>query len=610
VPQFTKPHLSVQSADLLPRSLSRQDPASQSQEMLRTSRLLLIVLIVILSIWLLLRLPNSSSHSLHLRLISTVFRGQTVPHHDLSGSSVEIDTLLARNHHVELLSRCSVQPNKHLQHIRLQNSHLNISFTPPNRPPNADLRLFNPTILPLPSWSTEGKYLIVSRVVTEGLHQRSLFCFADLCIPANSTSGHYEGTRRCTDEDQTVLGSLGGLRCTTEPLTLNIPPTPALQCEGSWSSLPNIPGFHDPRIFWSGQGEPLIILNSASQYDCIGLWIMGLRAASPELEKLVNKHGKHEGPTPSYPHITELTRNPRYSRAAVEKNWMLWFPGNDGEAYIQYNLGSQSTSTPFNVSGKATNSSYAPGCGRSFAKLIGRGFTTENLTSVHELSCFEEIHNYDGQGRRGHWHQGSNSLRLILCSRSQVKAGDCGSPDSWNYDGREVHFAIMHRKFANNLDLPMRYERHVGVWEGRRPFKMIGVSRYPILLHNERAHPWSEAENWPTGKVGNENWTSKSEKRSEWIDHPRDKSSAYFTYTPSLAWAWRSTADHAMALDRRQEDSMMDEDVHQLSQLGTGFLGDEVLVGIGLDDVDQAFAKIKVDALVTCLRLCPGLDQM
>ncbi len=534
------------------------------------------------------------------------------------------------NPHVRLLVDCSATFIAPIQHVRLPHRHLNISFAPPGQKAIPYLRLFNPTFLPLPSWSQSGTYLMVSRVVTEGLHQESLICLADLCLPTNSTSRYPPGTRPCTAEDHRLLGPLGGLRCTTEPAKLNIPPTPALKCREPWSAFPDIPGFHDPRIFWSGKGEPLIIANSASQYACVGLWITDLRTLYPELEKLVNRHGKHSGSTMSYHHLTEITRNPRNSRAWVEKNWMFWFPGNDGEAYVQYDLGRASTRllTPTRRSSNqtgisddtSTNSTVISGStlthmissdtllrrtatGRTFAKLIGNGFTTPNLTSHQEPGCLDEFHHFDTLGKMGHWHQGSNALRLILCTRAQVRAGDCGAAAEWNADGREVHFAIMHRKFANQWKLPMRYERFVAVWEGRKPFKMLGMSQFPILMENEWAQPWSEEQNWPGRSSRKGNWTAGLGSTRGSLGA---RSNAYFSYTPSLAWAWRPRTDHSVAPEGGHVGKE-DASVHHLSQLGTGYLGDDVLVGIGLDDVEQVFTRVKVDELVGCLRLCPSV---
>jgi hypothetical protein len=520
--------------------------------------------------------------------------------------------LWSSNLHLKPLLQCPFPINKRILHTRLPYKYLNMSFSPPNQLQTPNLRLFNPTILPLPSWSGSAKYLVVSRVVTEGLHQESLVCLADFCIPPNTTiTVVRQGARICTSDDLHVLGKSGGLRCVTAPIKLNIPPTPALYCEGAWSSFPDIPGFHDPRVFWSGKGEPLIILNSASQYGCLGLWATDLRSIYPDLSKLMEKHGKYGQPAVSYPHLTEITRNPRESRSLVEKNWMMWFPGDDGESYIQYDLGpipapiTAQSRRHLNQTMLNGTSAVTKTPGRTFAKLIGNGFTTENLTSSAELPCFEASHQYDSLGKVGHWHQGSNSLKIILCTRQQARSGQCGDRQKWTDDGREVHFAIVHRKFSNEMDLPMRYERYVAVWEGRTPFKMLGISQLPILMQNEWARPWNEDENWPNTVS---NWTEAHNENRKRANVAEAKSNAYFTYTPSLSWAWKSRADHYFG---DETDLIQDEkEIQELSQLGTGFLGDDVLVGIGLDDVKQAFVKVKVDDLVSCLRLCPGAQSL
>jgi hypothetical protein len=138
---------------------------------------------------------------------------------------------------------------------------------------------------------------------------------------------------------------------------------------------------------------------------------------------------------------------------------------------------------------------------------------------------------------------------------------------------------------------------------------MLGVSKLPFLMKNEWARPWSEDENWPGGSHQTGNWTARPRKRSESTEEHEMRTSAYFTYTPSLAWAWRSRTEYASVPEKDHGQGMDEEDVHHLSQLGTGYLGDDVLVGIGLDDVGQAVARVKVDELVNCLRLCPGVES-
>ncbi|EXJ62631.1 hypothetical protein A1O7_03069 [Cladophialophora yegresii CBS 114405] len=630
---------------------------------------------------------------------------------------------------IKQFTQCPIPANEHTSHIRLPEMLYNISLTPTPRSSGPDkraeedqngllgtpsttaaTRFFNPAIIPLPYWASPARYILVSRVVTSGFHQESQICLADICLPQRATysastsqaQSHLPpDTRPCTPADHFHLGSGGGLRCVTEPLKINIPPTPAEKCENAWLAFPDIPGFHDPRVFWSGKGEPLILVNSASRYGCVGLWIVDLRVVYPMLETVLSREDSTLGvlrrdgggkggqmaetgaslgvkPSMSYPHLTEITRNPRESRASVEKNWVLWFP-NGEEAYVQYDLlgapllsqdeaglepgqdleglarlgleGNQwqdyrESNVTNIITGFAMNSTKKPRTkrkrtwmekgrrgGRTFSKLIGNGFTTPNLTHPHEQPCFsaQEGDFKDSFGSIGHWHQGSNSLRLILCTRAQARTDPACRDDDYTDDdntggqtigavagGRSIHFAIIHRKFSNELDLPLRYERYVVLWEGREPFQILGVSRFPVLMRDEGAKPWTKEENWPvsgdeevkrkwntTMKMSYKEGGSRlmrrgGHEREIGQDDGFDRSSAYFTYTPSLAWTWRP---HSAAAN--QEDDI--DDVDYMSQLGTGYLGDEVLVGIGLDDVNQAFARVKVDSLLNCLRLCPGV---
>ncbi|KIW20490.1 hypothetical protein PV08_01065 [Exophiala spinifera] len=574
------------------------------------------------------------------------------------------------------------------RHIRFPNGLYNITFTPPDTLHDHGMRFFNPAILPLPYWSSDSpdahgaKYVLISRLVTTGLHQESHVCLADICVPSSPSTteaanhhppsspadDHYtsalhqtvpirprgpsqgslspDDTRPCTDSDTTLLGPRGGLRCVMAPVKINIPPTPAEQCEGAWSAFPDLPGFHDPRAFWSGKGEPLILVNSASRYGCAGLWMVDLRTIFPDLEKVLNRGGKRMmGQAMSYPHLTEITRNPRHSRSSVEKNWVLWFPERD-DAYVQYELlgkpqnGRKNDISTFadadkesgiNINSTKLNSNTnakinerlkngtldarnfdsartQQGRGRSFAKLIGSGLTSTNLTHTDEMPCFGPEDVVDSLGNHGHWHQGSNSLRLILCTRVQVRRGECAE-DVAVEEGRSVHIAIVHRKFTNDMKLPMRYERYVVVWESRAPFQLLAVSRWPLLMSNERAHPWTAEQNWPDENIGwnasgPSMWAHKRTQARKSSDGPVTEalqSSAYFMYTPSLAWAWRPRSTSIVA---GPED---DVDVETMSELGTGYLGDDLIVGIGLDDVDQAFARIKVDDLLHCMRICPGV---
>jgi hypothetical protein len=531
------------------------------------------------------------------------------------------------NPYFEPLLHCHRKPNPHTDHIRLPNIVQTVSQrTSPDEAINE--QKFNPTIIALPPWS-DHQYLLVSRVVTEGFHQESLVCEADTCYSGNVGEGRRPGEKNCTLEEFEILGAAGGLRCATPAKTISIPPTPAERCEGSWASFPDIPGFHDPRIFWSGKGEPLIMVNSASRYGCVGLWITDLRTLHEPLKDLLLSqpgHPYHPGPLMSYPTLTELTRNPASTRASVEKNWFLFFPTSK-EAFLHYDL-----SIPRPLEENKT------GDGRTFAKLIGNGYTTPNLTDPSEPVCLHD--EPDRRGKYGHWHQTSNSLKLILCHHAQAERREC----SEDQEGRAVHFAVMHRKFSNEWNLPLRYERFFVVWDARSPFRMLGVSRHPVLMANETASGWSAQENWaddaetpgldetPVAEAllnltsGNQivkehdadddssPESNLTKSHSNTTTPPEKPNWAYFTYTPSIAWSFRPSPslrlrEHENHQPEKYPLSAVDADVDEehtrtLEALNVGFLDDEVILGIGLDDQGQGFARVRAEELVGCLRAC------
>ncbi|KAK5942038.1 hypothetical protein PMZ80_005991 [Knufia obscura] len=665
----------------------------------------------------------------------------------------------------DLLSKCTHNPNPHTNHIRLPTARiLNISMVPSAEGEDTtsfkNKAYFNPALIPLPS-SSPHPYLLISRLVTTGSHQESHVCFADVCSPP--TPHPASDTRICTDDDLEVLGSSGGMRCVTKPERVNIPPTPARRCSGAWSTFPDIPGFHDPRVFWSGRGEVLVEVNSGSAYGCVGLWVVDLRGIWTGLEGVLDKRGRDKrdeerqvedgmeerkgkgeetdlvgvgvGPRMGYSRLTESTRNPRGSRNEVEKNWVLFFP-REGEAWVQYDVmgrvvrgeeggdevvlarasstsevlgGALPTSaavgdetvavedlmrviglqkraggeegpavdteatqdknlegvneqsvvpahgspalksaaferlslpavdaTPIKLSPTTTTAaasysnttstmttsesiasaspadqplSASTKGGRTIAQLLSHGFTTPNLTSPHEPSCFnltDHSHEHDILNNTGHWHQGSNSLRLILCTREQFRARSCLSSSSaasaalkdhknTKHDAYEkllineglvVHISIIHHKFSNPWKLPMR---------------TLGVSAWPVLFGDERARPWSWEEDlgFDLGKIEpakrdvSANGTVPRDESDDAKEEVEEKGhrSSYFTYTPSIAWAWRGKSeDESIHRQRGHED------------LGTGYLGDEIVVGIGMDDVAQGYVKVKVDDVLGCMR--------
>ena len=246
----------------------------------------------------------------------------------------------------------------------------------------------------------------------------------------------------------------------------------------------------------------------------------------------------------SYAALTELTRNPASDRFPIEKNWMFFFPGN--EAYLHYEI--------------------SPRGGRAFAKVLGGGLTTVNLTDPAEKPCLFDVDDaeLDEARKGGSWHQATNSLGLVLCQRNDK--GCKATADN------TVFFAVVHRKHPNALRLPLRYERYFVVWSAVAPFSMIGVSQHPILMANETASGWTAEQNWDDDEA------ARREGRGEW---------AYFTYTVSIAYAWGRAFDEA-------------------GMKNMGYLDDEVLLGIGIDDVSQGYATVPAAELLQCLQACPG----
>lgn len=349
-----------------------------------------------------------------------------------------------------------------------------------------------------------------------------------------------------------------------------------------------------------------------SRYACFGLWIIDLRSLYPPLQTLLGSSPDRPslGPLKSYPTLTELTRNPPSTRAAIEKNWLLFFPSS-GEAYIQYELPSHITKS----SASTSDNKSTPTRGRTFAKLLGNGLTTTNLTDPLEQPCLNELTAlYDndaaGKPRRGTWHQATNSLRLVLCERADPNC----QPTSSN----TVFFALIHRKFPNELKLPLRYERFFLVWAATPPFGMLGISKHPILLYNETASGWTAGQNWADDDVEAKavSFTDnpglvpgKRAVRNETIPTlAADDSStekplwAYFTYTVSIAYGWGRPPKAKRHGHIGNGDEA--EDMH------VGYLDDEVVLGIGVDDAGQAFARVRAGDLVSCMQACPGRTEV
>jgi hypothetical protein len=299
--------------------------------------------------------------------------------------------------------------------------------------------------------------------------------------------------------------------------------------------------------------------------------MIDLRTLHPPLTSLLASSPRHPslGPLVSYPHLTELTRNPPSTRSNIEKNWFIFSTTAKAAAFLSYDFGPTK---------------------RTFAKLLGHGYTTPNLTDPYEQPCIppaEEPAPGQNENVTGQYHQATNALKLILCHRS--------SPSCKETPTNSAFFAVIHKKYSNEFKLPMRYERYFILWSGQPPFTTLAISSHPIQLYNETASPFSPLQNW-AGDAENDALLAEAQKtashtlNTEELNKASKQSYSVFSYTVSIAWAARGG------------------DWEELGDKHQGYLDDEVILGVGLDDQRQVFARVKAGDLLGCMSACPGRD--
>ena len=161
---------------------------------------------------------------------------------------------------------CPIRPNPITNHIRHPNLLYNVSVVYKNESDNERKGYLNPAIISLPYWS-KNQYILVARVATDGSHQQNLLCEGNICYTDEKDAR--PGEKPCSEDDLELHHGKLGFRCAMAPMTLNVPPTPAENCGKGTGILMDIPGFHDPRIFWSPKGEPLMMVNSQYVIFCV-----------------------------------------------------------------------------------------------------------------------------------------------------------------------------------------------------------------------------------------------------------------------------------------------------------------------------------------------------
>lgn len=115
-------------------------------------------------------------------------------------------------------------------------------------------------------------------------------------------------------------------------------------------------------------------------------------------------------------------------------------------------------------------------------------------------------------------------------------------------------------------------------------------------MANETASGWKASENWSDDDANAEivervkhRAGTGGKGRNSTVGEPfgGKDSWAYFTYTVSISYAWGREKDVA-------------------EYKNVGYMDDEVVLGIGIDDAGQGFARVRAGDLIQCLRACPG----
>lgn len=286
----------------------------------------------------------------------------------------------------------------------------------------------------------------------------------------------------------------------------------------------------------------------------------------------------------------------------MEKNWLLFFSPEYG-TYAQYEL--------------------SPGK-RTFAKLTGNGYVTQNLTSPLEAPCLGFPYpitlnfNFKHESRSGikkdGWHQATNSLHLVLCDR--------GDLECQGVEEMEVFIAVVQRKRHNRLGLVSRYEKVVVVWEGKPPFRMVGVGKARILFEGED-EGFLQGTGTTTVSPGNtkyrgENWAMISTSLLAAVPTststitlnsdpppptgPLDtrRFRQHFTFMVSIAF------DHTR---RRKEGGKNSNVGNEPEEMYTGYLDDYLIAGMGIGDEGMGVVRVRVRELMAGIAICPGFED-
>ncbi|KAK9447216.1 uncharacterized protein V1518DRAFT_100881 [Limtongia smithiae] len=232
------------------------------------------------------------------------------------------------------------------------------------------------------------------------------------------------------------------LRCVkNKSVDLKVPEwsSPPGMCAAEHRFLELRSGLSDPRIFFTPRGEPLMIVGTNGQHNCLQQWVIDLRALIPDLGERM-----HIADVPvRFPKLTEMTTPNLHE---VEKNYFLIHgPRPDMSDYIHHDYLERSISRLVPLEGSTWENMKFKNIAHPSPPLV---------TSL--LRKYEDERNYANT-----LHQATNSLRVTLCDFPCI-------PTAHN----TVIIEITHVKYKNVYEL--FYRRYVFVMNATAPFNIIG----------------------------------------------------------------------------------------------------------------------------------------
>ncbi|KAM0750742.1 hypothetical protein T439DRAFT_288737 [Meredithblackwellia eburnea MCA 4105] len=223
-------------------------------------------------------------------------------------------------------------------------------------------------------------------------------------------------------------------------------------------------GPEDPRLFFTNDGQPLLIYSQTGRSPniCRAIYIIDARMVIPGLEKALKKAGWNAPIV--FTEQTDLIREDQFN---IEKNWAPFLGEND-ELFFHVSLVPQQI--------------YKYQEGLTLRALDPR---------PPSHNCLTEL--IGAEMNRVHFHHATPLLRVTLCKR-----GEC-TPDIHN----TVLFALIHIKYH---PLPyLFYERRAVTWNVTAPYDYLSVSKPLTYSGTNQADPiFTVSMSWdhPTKKHG------------------------------------------------------------------------------------------------------------